>query len=134
MNYLENKSVGFYISSLGALAALVSLFLYRGVSRAETYILILLGVIVVLQVVGAVLLAFVKNCVYISLIITVNAVLAAAALTNSFFTQVDAIGYVVSGLYEFSTIQPFITAAVPMGVTLLLYVIASYSGLEKEAA
>ena len=134
MNYLENKSIGFYISSLGALAALVSLFLYRGVNRAETYIVILLGVIAALQVIGAVLLAFVKNCIFLSLITTVNAVLAAAALTNSFFTQVDAIGYVVSGLYDFSTIQPFITAVIPMAVTLVLYIVASYSGLEKEAA
>ena len=133
MNYLENKSIGFYISSLGAAAALISLFLYRSVSRAETSIVILLAAIVVLQAAGAILLAFVKNCSFTSLLIPINAVLAAAALTNSFFTQVDAIGYVVSGLYDFSTIQPFITAVIPMAVTLILYITASYSGLEKDA-
>lgn len=132
MNYLKNKSAGFYISSLGALAALIGLFLYRSVSRAETYIVILLGAAVILQIAAAVLTAVIRNCVFVSLIVTVNAVLTAAALVNSFYTQVDAIGYVVSGLYDFSTISPYVTSLVPMLIALLLFIAASYSGLEKN--
>ena len=62
---------------------------------------------------------------------TANAILTAAALVNSFYTQVDFIGYVVSGLYEFATIKKFIISAVLMALSMIAYIVSSYSGFQK---
>ena len=50
---------------------------------------------------------------------------------NSFYTQVDFIGYVVSGLYEFATIKKFIISAVLMALSMIAYIVSSYSGFQK---
>ncbi|MFR5152728.1 MAG: hypothetical protein ACLTER_27200 [Ruminococcus sp.] len=65
-----------------------------------------------------------------SLLLTANAILT-AALVNSFYTQVDFIGYVVSGLYEFATIKNSIISAVLMALSMIAYIVSSYSGFQK---
>ena len=54
-----------------------------------------------------------------------------SGLVNSFYTQVDFIGYVVSGLYEFATIKKFIISAVLMALSMIAYIVSSYSGFQK---
>ena len=108
MGYLKNKTFGFYLSFVAAILALIGFVMYRQSGHTESYIEVLLLVTVVLQILAMIVLKVAPDFKWTSLLLTANAILTAAALVNSFYTQVDFIGYVVSGLYEFATIKKFI--------------------------
>lgn len=105
MGYLKNKTFGFYLSFVAAILALIGFVMYRQAGHTEAYIEVLLLVTVVLQILAMIVLKVAPDFKWTSLLLTANAILTAAALVNSFYTQVDFIGYVVSGLYEFATIK-----------------------------
>lgn len=133
MKYLENKAIGFYFSILGAVLALAGIIVYRQAKNTEPLIMTLLAAVVLLQTAAVVFLAFVRGRKAVNLVIMADAVLVAAALVLSFRTQVDALGYVVSGLYGFETVKSYGFSAVFMLISLIMYWIASYHGFEKEA-
>ena len=131
MGYLKNKTFGFYLSFVAAILALIGLVMYRQSGHTESYIEVLLLVTVVLQILAMIVLKVAPDFKWTSLLLTANAILTAAALVNSFYTQVDFIGYVVSGLYAFATIKKFIISAVLMALSMIAYIVSSYSGFQK---
>ena len=131
MGYLKNKTFGFYLSFVAAILALIGFVMYRQSGHTESYIEVLLLVTVVLQILAMIVLKVAPDFKWTSLLLTANAILTAAALVNSFYTQVDCIGYVVSGLYEFATIKKFIISAVLMALSMIAYIVSSYSGFQK---
>ena len=131
MGYLKNKTFGFYLSFVAAILALIGFVMYRQAGHTEAYIEVLLLVTVVLQILAMIVLKVAPDFKWTSLLLTANAILTAAALVNSFYTQVDCIGYVVSGLYEFATIKKFIISAVLMALSMIAYIVSSYSGFQK---
>lgn len=131
MGYLKNKTFGFYLSFVAAILALIGFVMYRQAGHTEAYIEVLLLVTVVLQILAMIVLKAAPDFKWTSLLLTANAILTAAALVNSFYTQVDFIGYVVSGLYEFATIKKFIISAVLMALSMIAYIVSSYSGFQK---
>lgn len=131
MGYLKNKTFGFYLSFVAAILALIGFVMYRQSGHTESYIEVLLLVTVVLQILAMIVLKVAPDFKWTSLLLTANAILTAAALVNSFYTQVDFIGYVVSGLYEFETIKKFIISAVLMALSMIAYIVSSYSGFQK---
>lgn len=131
MGYLKNKTFGFYLSFVAAILALIGFVMYRQSGHTESYIEVLLLVTVVLQILAMIVLKVAPDFKWTSLLLTANAILTAAALVNSFYTQVDFIGYVVSGLYEFTTIKKFIISAVLMALSMIAYIVSSYSGFQK---
>lgn len=124
MGYLKNKTFGFYLSFVAAILALIGFVMYRQSGHTESYI-------EVLQILAMIVLKVAPDFKWTSLLLTANAILTAAALVNSFYTQVDFIGYVVSGLYEFATIKKFIISAVLMALSMIAYIVSSYSGFQK---
>ena len=122
MGYLKNKTFGFYLSFVAAILALIGFVMYRQSGHTESYIEVLLLVTVVLQILAMIVLKVAPDFKWTSLLLTANAILTAAALVNSFYTQVDFIGYVVSGLYEFATIKKFIISAVLMALSMIAYI------------
>ena len=128
MGYLKNKTFGFYLSFVAAILALIGFVMYRQSGHTESYIEVLLLVTVILAMI---VLKVAPDFKWTSLLLTANAILTAAALVNSFYTQVDFIGYVVSGLYEFATIKKFIISAVLMALSMIAYIVSSYSGFQK---
>ena len=128
MGYLKNKTFGFYLSFVAAILALIGFVMYRQSGHTESYIEVLLLVTVVLQILAMIVLKVAPDFKWTSLLLTANAILTAAALVNSFYTQVDFIGYVVSGLYEFATIKKFIISAVLMALSMIAYIVSSYAG------
>ena len=114
-----------------AILALIGFVMYRQSGHTESYIEVLLLVTVVLQILAMIVLKVAPDFKWTSLLLTANAILTAAALVNSFYTQVDFIGYVVSGLYEFATIKKFIISAVLMALSMIAYIVSSYSGFQK---
>ena len=131
MGYLKNKTFGFYLSFVAAILALIGFVMYRQSGHTESYIEVLLLVTVVLQILAMIVLKVAPDFKWTSLLLTANAILTAAALVNSFYTQVDFIGYVVSGLYEFAAIKKFIISAVLMALSMIAYIVSSYSGFQK---
>lgn len=131
MGYLKNKTFGFYLSFVAAILALIGFVMYRQAGHTEAYIEVLLLVTVVLQILAMIVLKVAPDFKWTSLLLTANAILTAAALVNSFYTQVDFIGYVVSRLYEFATIKKFIISAVLMALSMIAYIVSSYSGFQK---
>ena len=131
MGYLKNKTFGFYLSFVAAILALIGFVMYRQAGHTEAYIEVLLLVTVVLQILAMIVLKVAPDFKWTSLLLTANAILTAAALVNSFYTQVDFIGYVVSGLYEFANIKKFIISAVLMALSMIAYIVSSYSGFQK---
>ena len=131
MGYLKNKTFGFYLSLVAVILALAGFVMYRQAGHTESYIEVLLLVTVVLQILAMIVLKVAPDFKWTSLLLTANAILTAAALVNSFYTQVDFIGYVVSGLYEFATIKKFIISAVLMALSMIAYIVSSYSGFQK---
>ena len=131
MGYLKNKTFGFYLSFVAAILALIGFVMYRQAGHTEAYIEVLLLVTVVLQILAMIVLKVAPDFKWTSLLLTANAILTAAALVNSFYTQVDFIGYVVSGLYEFATRKKFIISAVLMALSMIAYIVSSYSGFQK---
>lgn len=131
MGYLKNKTFGFYLSFVAAILALIGFVMYRQLGHTESYIEVLLLVTVVLQILAMIVLKVAPDFKWTSLLLTANAILTAAALVNSFYTQVDFIGYVVSGLYEFATIKKFIISAVLMALSMIAYIVSSYFGFQK---
>ena len=131
MGYLKNKTFGFYLSFVAAILALIGFVMYRQAGHTEAYIEVLLLVTVVLQILAMIVLKVAPDFKWTSLLLTANAILTAAALVNSFYTQVDFIGDVVSGLYEFATIKKFIISAVLMALSMIAYIVSSYSGFQK---
>ena len=132
MGYLKNKTFGFYLSFVAAILALIGFVMYRQSGHTESYIEVLLLVTVVLQILAMIVFeGWHLIFKWTSLLLTANAILTAAALVNSFYTQVDFIGYVVSGLYEFATIKKFIISAVLMALSMIAYIVSSYSGFQK---
>ena len=131
MGYLKNKTFGFYLSFVAAILALIGFVMYRQAGHTEAYIEVLLLVTVVLQILAMIVLKVAPDFRWTSLLLTANAILTAAALVNSFYTQVDFIGHVVSGLYEFATIKKFIISAVLMALSMIAYIVSSYSGFQK---
>lgn len=132
MKYLENKSFGFYVSIAAAILALAGLILYRKAMNTERVIVVLLASSVGIWAAAAVFLAFVKGNRWLNLVITADAVMVAGAMVLSLCTQVDALGYVVSGLYGVETVQFYVMSAMCMAISLILYVISSYYGFEKD--
>ena len=131
MGYLKNKTFGFYLSFVAAILALIGFVMYRQAGHTEAYIEVLLLVTVVLQILAMIVLKVAPDFKWTSLLLTANAILTAAALVISFYTQVDFIGYVGSGLYEFATIKKIIISAVLMALSLIAYIVSSYSGFQK---
>ena len=107
MGYLKNKTFGFYLSFVAAILALIGFVMYRQSGHTESYIEVLLLVTVVLQILAMIVLKVAPDFKWTSLLLTANAILTAAALVNSFYTQVDFIGYVVSGLCNHKKIHNF---------------------------
>ena len=130
--YLANKTVGFYITVVATVLAIISLVLYTSTTSALGVVYGLICAAIVVEVLLIVLSKVMGNKPVLNLASSVCAVLLGYALVTSFNTQLDAIGYVVSGLYTFEQIQPFVIFAVFLAVTFLLYIIASFMDLGKQ--
>ena len=60
------------------------------------------------------------------------AVLMMAGLAWSLTAMVDAIGYVISGLYQFSLLQSYITFAICGGIAWVLFLVSSFMNVVNE--
>lgn len=131
-DYLANKTVGFYITVLATILAVVGLVLYVSTSNALTLVMVLLGIAIAVEVVLIVVSRVIGNKPVLNLASSINAVLLGFALVQSFNPQLDAIGYVVSGLYTYDQISSFVNFVIVAAIAFLLYIVASFTNLGKQ--
>lgn len=131
-DYLANKTVGFYISVVACVLALVALVLYLPISGTLPLVIGLLVAAIVVEVLLIVLSKVIGNKPVLNLASSINAVLLGYAIVTSFNPQLDAIGYVVSGLYTYDQISGFVNFVIVVAIAFLLYIVASFMNLGKQ--
>lgn len=130
--FLAKKTVGFYITVLATVLSGVCIALYAFSGTTLSFVYGMLWAAIAVEVLLIVLSKVMGNKPVLNLASSVCSVLLAFALVTSFNPQLDAIGYVVSGLYTFDQIKPFVIFVVFAAVTFLLYLVASFMDLGKE--
>lgn len=125
------KSFGFFILAIAAIAAIVGIVLYGSsystTPKAYGFMIAAVVVAVLALIVGLVTGNRISNWAGV-----IAAALMAAGLGWSLTVMVDAIGYVISGLYQFSTLQSYITFAICGGIAWLLFVVSGFAGILKK--
>ncbi len=124
---MKNKSVRFYLTLAAAVLMLIGLPFYA----QSAYAIPIVYVMTAIAAVAVVGMFLTKGEIANGLCIA-GAVAAAAAVIFSFSTQLDAIGYVMTGLFTFSQIQGFVIFAVLAIVGWILFIVASFTGVSKK--
>ena len=125
------KSVGFFVLAVAAVVSVISIILYGSAMNKATSAY---GFMIAAAVVAcaALVLGAVRGSKLANWGGALAAVLMMAGLGWSLTVMVDAIGYVVSGLYQFSLLQSYITFAVCGGIAWLLFLVSSFMSVVKE--
>lgn len=129
----KKQSAGFYALILGAVLSVAGLVTYGSVMYTMSLVRYLLIAAVVLAAVVVVLTFTVGYKSVFSAVTVINAALMAAAAVYGASLMVNQIGYVIAGLDEMSTINSFITYTVIAVVSMLVYIVASFLPMAKEA-
>ena len=125
------KSVGFFVLAVAAVVSVISIILYGSAMNKATSAY---GFMIAAAVVAcaALVLGAVSGNKLANWGGALAAVLMMAGLGWSLTVMVDAIGYVISGLYQFSLLQSYITFAVCGGIAWLLFLVSSFMSVVKE--
>lgn len=127
----KQRATGVYIILIAAVIAAVAAFLYGNVMyKYQPVYYFLIGAIV-LSVAAYLLAASLPLCA--GLIPIINAALLGSAVVWAASLMVNQIGYVVAGLDGMDTIQGFIVFAVLGVISMLLYIVAAFTAVAKEA-
>ena len=126
-----NKGIGFFVLAAAAIVSVVSIFLYGSAMNKATSAY---GFMIAAAVVAcaALVLGAVSGNKLANWGGALAAVLMMAGLGWCLTVMVDAIGYVISGLYQFSLLQSYITFAVCGGIAWLLFLVSSFMSVVKE--
>ena len=125
------KSFGLFVELIAAIVGIVSIVMYGGslVKTQNTYIFLIAAVVVaVIAAIGAQ-----KNPGVCNWGAPIAAALAAAGIGYSITVMSDAIGYVISGLYTMDEIRGWVNFMIAACIAWLLYMIAGFTGMAKEA-
>lgn len=125
------RTIGFYIEFAAAVVGIVSAVLYGGsmIKTKSAYIFVIAAAVVaVLSAFAATKLPKVFNWGA-----PLAACLMAAGIAYSITVMSDPIGYYISGLYIIEDLRGWITFMIVAGIAWLLYLIASFTGMVKEA-
>jgi hypothetical protein len=120
----KNRGIGCYLTLAAAILSLVSVITYATVLHTMTPVYVLQIVAIILAVV-AIVGAKSENPIF-PWVTCVNAALMALAAGISASVMVDAMGYVVSGLNTFDTIQSYIVFLVVAVISMVLNIIAGF--------
>lgn len=131
-DYLAKKSIGFYLTVIAAAASLIGLINYISASGATLNVMILTGAALAVEILMIIGMAAFGNRLVLNLFPTAAAVLMAAAVAFSFQTQVDGLGFLISGMYSFNDLKNFLIFAICGLIAAVLYVISSFMDMEKK--
>lgn len=136
---IADKRIGFYLAIAAVLASIISLPFYLQTEYSQTIVIVLIIAEVALGILDLLIGLFVRfdesrsslkeicNCILI-----VVSVVLAVAMVISTYTQVDDIGFVVSGMRSYDIIASYITSVIMLVVSLVLYIAAFSVGIFRE--
>jgi len=128
---LKNKTIGFYLLVVAAVLSIVGVIFYNSAEVTSGPIMIMVVVSAVLALAAAALAAVKPGLKFLNLAATLCAVLLAWALIQSVSSQLDPIGWWISGLYTLDQVIGFLVFAALSGLSIVLYLISSFKNLEK---
>lgn len=131
-DYLKKKTAGFYLTVLATVLAVIGLVNYSAAENKLSIVSTLVAAAIIVELLLIIVSYTAGNKPVFNLASSISAVLMAIAVGISFTTQVDAIGYVVAGLYSPDKITRFLTFAVLAAVSMLVFCIASFTNLGKQ--
>ena len=130
--YLAKKSVGFYLTVIAAIAAVIGVINYISASGATESVMILTAAAVIVEILMIIGLAVLKSRFILNLFPAACAILMSAAVAFSFNTQVDGLGFLISGMYSFDDMKNFLLFAGFGMLAAVLYIISSFMDMEKK--
>ena len=118
------RNAGFYLNTVSLVAAVAGLGAYQSAANRMIAVTVLLAIAAV--VIAAVNFVPALNGLRRdeSPVLILSVVLSAAALVSSFYSQVNQIGYVISGLDPVSILTAYLIAVGCMAATVILGVIS----------
>lgn len=128
------KTLGFYLSVLAAVLALVCVFLYGGVSVSNNMVRPLLIASAVISAAVLALTAVKGTLPGGNLMPVVNSVLCMGAIGLATIPVITMIVFVIMGMNDISTIQGYITFAAAALAAWVLNVVSAFMGITKETA
>ena len=130
--YLAKKSVGFYLTVIAAIAAVIGVINYISASGATASVMILTAAAVIVEILMIIGLAVLKSRFILNLFPAACSILMSAAVAFSFNTQVDGLGFLISGMYSFDDMKNFLLFAGFGVLAAVLYIISSFMDMEKK--
>ena len=127
--FFSKKTVGFYLSIIAAVLALIGMVLYQGMKQEATLLVIAAVVVEVILIVGS---GFSGGHRIFDFFPSASALLLTAGIMISLPSQIDGFGYLVSGLYTFDDMRGAILFLGFSLGALLLYLISSFMDMSKR--
>lgn len=127
------NGTGFYILVVAAILSVVACVMYGSVMYKYQPVYYMLGAAIALGCLAVVLTFVMGSKGIFTLVPVINAALMASAAVWSASLMVNQIGYVVAGLDGMETINGFVYFCVVCVISMLLYIIAAFAPLYKEA-
>ena len=123
------KSVGFIMTIIGAVLSALALILYLNANNTNQTTLYFAIAGLVCCVCYLVLYGKLGRNPYVSFLVSAGAVLMAAALGYSLVTEVEILGYLISGLRTWKDVQMWAFFAVAAALSWIILMIASFTKL-----
>lgn len=130
--YFSNKRMGFYLTAIAAILEIIGLISYSSAETPNSTVFALVIAAIAVEVVMIVIGMAKEDFALMNLTATVNTILMAAAVVTSLWSQVDYLGWVVSGLYTMDQVMNYLIFAGVGVAALLLNIIASFLQWHKE--
>ncbi len=129
---LKNKALGFYLSAVTAILAVVGVVLYGGVQYQDKLVtgLLIAAIVVGVLTVGASFAG--SGLEALNLLPIVSSILLLVADGLAAGPMVREVANVIAGLNPMDTIQGWITFTVLTAVAWLLSVVATFGGVTKK--
>ena len=127
--FFSKKTVGFYLSIIAAVLALIGMVLYQGMKQEATLLVIAAVVVEVILIVSS---GFSGGHRIFDFFPSASALLLTAGIMISLPSQIDGFGYLVSGLYTFDDMRGAILFLGFSLGALLLYLISSFMDMSKR--
>ncbi|MBE6480668.1 MAG: hypothetical protein E7Z98_09260 [Olsenella sp.] len=125
-----SKKIGFFVLFAAVVVDAVAMFLYGGSYAKTQSAYIWMAVAAVIGLVAA--FAGPKAPAICNWGPAVAAAAMAAGIAYGATVMSDPIGYYISGLYQFSTLQPWIIYTTVGVIALVLFLVAGFMGVASE--
>ena len=120
------KTVGFIFTAAGTVAAIAALVLYLLSGTTMAYVMVLAITAVAVGAVSTVGYGKIVSNKVLSLLIPAAGVLVIGAAAWSLVTEVELLGYLVSGLRQWKDVAFWAYFTVAIVISWLLYMVASF--------